>query len=99
MAADRDEAQQTEEPTQRRLDDARAHGDIAKSAEVTTFAVLAGGAVGIAAFGRQIAENFAGDFRVFLEQPDQLATDKAGVMTLMEGAGDYLGLLLAPFFA
>ena len=55
MAEDRDASQQTEEPTQKKLDDAREHGDVVKSTEVASFAVLAGGTLAIAMFGRSAA--------------------------------------------
>ncbi len=99
MADDRDDSQRTEEPTQRRLEQARERGDVAKSTEVTTFAGLAGGGLAIAALGPTICQGFARDFRVFLEQPDQLAVDKAAVLALFESAGLHLGLLMAPFIA
>ena len=42
MADDRDPSQQTEDPTQKRLDDAREHGDVVKSAELQTLILLLG---------------------------------------------------------
>jgi flagellar biosynthetic protein FlhB len=96
MAGDRDDSQRTEEPTQRRLDDARAHGDVVKSTEVTTFAVLAGGTLAIAMFGRGVSESFAGSFRGFLENPDQIAIDPGSVMALFRSTGIALGMLIAP---
>ena len=51
MADDRDQAQQTEEPTQKRLDEAHEHGDVVKSSEVQTLVLLLGGTLAIAMFG------------------------------------------------
>ena len=99
MAEERDDSQRTEEPTQRRLDEARERGDIVKSMEVTTFAVLAGGTLAIAIFGGSTAEGFATAFRGFLADPDQFGADSAGVMLLFKSAGLALGRLLAPMFA
>jgi len=42
MADDQDKSQQTEEPTAKRLEQAREHGDVVKSTEVTTFVLLGG---------------------------------------------------------
>ena len=42
MADDRDDAERTEEPTQRRLEDAHKHGDVVKSQEVSTWFVMGG---------------------------------------------------------
>ena len=41
MADDQDKSQQTEEPTAKRLEQAREAGDVVKSTEVTTFVLLA----------------------------------------------------------
>jgi flagellar biosynthetic protein FlhB len=97
MADDRDDSQRTEEPTQRRLDDAREHGDLVKSAEISTLVVLAGGAISIAMFGHATAEGFARAFRVFLEQPDQMPLDGGGVLAIFRGVlWHLLMLLVAP---
>ena len=96
MAEDRDDSQATEEPTQRRLDDAQAHGDIVKSQEVSTFIVLGGGTLAIAIFGQSAAESFVRTFRVFLEQPDQLLVDPSAIMGLMRGTLLHVGLIIGP---
>jgi len=97
VADDRDDAQRTEEPTQKRLDDAREHGDVVKSTEVSTFAVLAGGTLAIAMFGRSAAEKFSGTFRGYLENVDQIGTDPASIMLLFKSLGFTLAGLIAPF--
>ena len=51
MAEDQDKSQQTEEPTAKRLEQARESGDVVKSTEVTAFVLLAGGTLAIAMFG------------------------------------------------
>ena len=55
MAGDNDDAEQTEQPTQKRLDQAREAGDVIKSMEVSAFALLAGGTLAIAMFGHSVA--------------------------------------------
>ena len=54
MAEDRDESQQTEEPTAKRLEQARESGDLIKSQEIAAFALLAL-AIGPAPFAAQAA--------------------------------------------
>ena len=51
--ADNDDQEKTEEPTQKKLDDALKRGDVAKSQEVSTWFVLAGGT--LAAERRRLA--------------------------------------------
>ena len=43
--ADQHDAERTEDPTQKRLDDALARGDVVKSQEVSTWFVIGGGAL------------------------------------------------------
>jgi flagellar biosynthetic protein FlhB len=98
MADEQDKSSQTELPTQRRLDEAAKHGDIVKSHEVTTFVVLLGGAITLAIFGHSTAQTFARDFRMFIEQPDQIAVDSTSIMALFHGIVWSLFALMAPLF-
>ncbi len=68
MADDRDDAQRTEEPTQKRLDEALSKGDVIKSMELATFVMLAGGTLALALFAQSAAKRFAVDFTVFLRK-------------------------------
>jgi len=43
MSEDKDPESQTEDPTQKRLDDALERGDVAKSQEINTWFMMAGG--------------------------------------------------------
>ena len=97
MADDQDKSQQTEEPTQKRLEQARESGDIVKSSEVTSFVLLAGGTLAIAMFGHSTAIGIAKLMTMFIEQPDQLAVDGAGLASMMRGLVFHLALILAPF--
>ena len=98
MADDRDESQQTEEPTQRRLEEAHKQGDIVHSAEVTTFVMLAAGALSLAIFGSSAAEGFARHFTIFLSEPDQFTVDSGGMMALLRDVLLSIGAVLAPVF-
>src|SRR5271168_4721057 len=96
MADDRDSGQATEEPSQKRLDEAQEKGDIVKSQEVSTFIVLGGGTLAIAIFGQSAAESFVRTFRVFLEQPDQLLVDPGAIMGLMRGTLVQVAMIFGP---
>ena len=98
MADERDSSQQTEEPTQRRLDEAAKHGDVVKSQEVTTFVVLLGGAITIGTLSHGAAMGFMRDFRIFLEQPDQIAINSASMISLLREILILLAGILAPVF-
>jgi flagellar biosynthetic protein FlhB len=97
MADEHDDSQQTEQPTQKRLEQAREAGDIIKSAEVSTFVLLAGGTLAIAMFGHSLAVGLAGILMQFIEAPDQMAVDGAGLVSLMRDTLLHLAIVLAPF--
>jgi flagellar biosynthetic protein FlhB len=96
VAEDRDDAQRTEEPTQRRLDDARASGDVVKSAELSSFILMSGATLAVVLFAGSAAKSFALHFTMFLEHPQELTMSGAGVMEVFHRS--LMGLLdmLAP---
>lgn len=103
MADDRDPSQQTEEPTQRRLDEAHEHGDIVKSPELQTLILLLGGTLAIAIFAQSASTELVKLFRVFLASPDEMGTDPGELMVLFRHVlvkllvvvGPVLGMLMA----
>jgi flagellar biosynthesis protein FlhB len=99
MADDQDKSQQTEEPTQKRLEQAREQGDVVKSTEVSAFVLLAGATLAIAMFGKYIAVGLVRSLTLFLEQPDAMSVDGAGLSTMMRLLVPKLAMTLAPFFA
>src|SRR5690348_3654610 len=99
MADEQDKSQQTEQPTQKRLEQAREAGDIVKSAEVSAFVLLAGGTLAIAMFGRAAATGIAQSMIIFLQEPEQMSVDGAGLVSMARGTLGHLALVLAPFMA
>ena len=99
MADERDSSQQTEQPTQKRLDEAHAHGDIVKSPEVSAFVLLLGGTFAIMMFGGGVAKSLTVAMRMFLEQPDRIGvSSSADIMALMHHVVMTLGTILGPIF-
>jgi flagellar biosynthesis protein FlhB len=96
MAEDRDPAQQTEEPTGRRLEKAHEQGDQVSSTEVQTFILLFGGTLTIAFFGRSASLDLLKLFRVFLESPGQLAVDGGALIELMRVTFSRAAIIIAP---
>ena len=97
MADDHDPSQATEQPTQKRLEQAREAGDIVKSTEVTAFVLLGGGTLAILMFGHSTAIGIAKLLMVFIEQPDLLSVDGAGLVAMMRGTLVHLAWVMAPF--
>lgn len=98
MSDEKDASQQTEEPTARKLEQAREQGDIIKSMEVSGFVVLAGSTLALAMLGPQTMKGLTGLLTMFLEQPEMMAVDPHGLLALMRGLVLHLGILLAPLF-
>lgn len=99
MADDQDKSQQTEEPTAKRLEQAREAGDVVKSQEVTAFILLGGGTLAMAMFGKYTAVALAHTLTTFLEQPDAMSVDGAGLSAMMRLLVPQIAMTLAPFFA
>jgi flagellar biosynthetic protein FlhB len=99
MADDQDKSQQTEEPTAKRLEQAREGGDVVKSQEVNALILLAGGTLAIAMFGKSTMLGIAGLLEIFLEQPEMMNVDGPGLASLSRGVLMHMALILAPFFA
>ena len=84
MAEDTDD--KTEDPTQKRLDDALAKGDVAKSQEVNTLFVLGGFTLALMLSSGAIAERLALTLRGFLMNAHQVPAGGAGVLTAAKAA-------------
>jgi flagellar biosynthetic protein FlhB len=99
MADETDKSQQTEEPTAKRLEQARESGDVVKSGEINTFILLGGGTLAIAMFGKQTALGLAHSLTMFLEQPDTMSVDGAGLSAIFRSLLPQIAIVLGPFFA
>jgi flagellar biosynthetic protein FlhB len=98
MAEDQDKSQQTEEPTQKRLEQARENGDVVKSSEVTTFILLGGGTLAIAMFGKYTMVGLARALSLFIERPETMQVDGAGLAAMMRLLLPQIAFTLGPFF-
>ena len=96
MADDRDDSQKTEEPTQRRLDEAHRKGDVVKSGELNSLVLLSSGLLALAMFGSMSVQRFTADFRIFLENPADIVIDAGNASALLEYATYGLIAILAP---
>ncbi len=59
--------------------------------------LLAGGTLAIAMFGHSMAVGIAQLLAQFIQEPDQMAVDGAGLASLLRGVLLHLALTLAPF--
>ena len=84
MAEGEDESQKTEEPTPKRLEDARKKGDVAKSQEIPGWFVLASGLALIGFLLPAMARNLAGSLQVYFERAHEFSMNPQAIMGLMQ---------------
>lgn len=84
MAGEDDDSQKTEEPTSKRLSDAREKGQVARSQEVSHWFMILALALVVGVFSESLMRDFGGLLRPFLEQPHRMPLDN-GVLQQMLG--------------
>lgn len=100
MADENDGASKTEEPSAKKLDDARKKGDVAKSPDIAPLMALAAAFSVVALAGPNMARGMSEAFLPFIAQPHAIALDGQGGVAVLEAAGNAAGpLLLAVLFA
>ena len=98
MSEDADQEDKTEDPTERRIEQAIERGDVPKSAEIGTFFVLAAGTLALMITGTSGTRDFVGGMRAFLENAHQVPMDGRGMMGLMEfSMGRFFAIIAIPF--
>jgi flagellar biosynthetic protein FlhB len=81
---ERDASERTEDPSPRRLEEAIRRGDVAKSPEVNTWFMIAGGALMIMLFAVPTATRLQATFRGLLARSYQIPTDGPALTELMK---------------
>jgi flagellar biosynthesis protein FlhB len=82
MAEDQDNSQKTEDPTQKRLEEARKKGDIAKSQDVPVWFLIAAAAAIMAAAG-PLATSIASPLARILDHPHSFRLTEGGAQKLL----------------
>jgi flagellar biosynthetic protein FlhB len=98
MADEADTADKTEDPTQKRLDDALERGNVVKSQEVSTWFVIAGGTLVLMSFSGAMGEGLTATMRGLLANSYKINMDGPALPRLFEKIGVELILAMAlPF--
>ena len=84
MAGDNDAADKTEDPTQKRLDDAHDRGDVAKSQEVNTWFVIAGATLVLQTFSGSIGGGILMPLRNLIANSWMIHADGPGLLALAQ---------------
>ncbi|MCW2308340.1 flagellar biosynthesis protein FlhB [Rhodobium gokarnense] len=97
MADDTDQSEKTEEPTQKRLDDALKKGDVAKSQEVSSWFAMAGIAIVVAMLSPHMAGALGTSLKGYLEHAGTIQVDGGSLEILFwQSGGAFAGALLLP---
>lgn len=84
MAEDNDPESQTEDPTQKRLDEALERGDVAKSQEINTWFMIAGGTLVVSTFSGSVGSGLVTPMRNLLANSWMIKTDGGNLLALMQ---------------
>src|SRR6187402_4011648 len=92
---DQDNSQRTEDPTQKRLDDALKRGDVAKSQEVSTWFAMAGATLVVIGFSTTMSQSLSTTMKGLIANAHQLRMDGSGLLWLSSKIGGELIAALA----
>jgi flagellar biosynthesis protein FlhB len=87
MAEQGDDTERSEDPTQKRLDEALERGDVVKSQEVSAWFVIAGGTLILMAFSGAMASSLAASFRGLFANSWAIRVDGRGFLHVMSKLG------------
>jgi flagellar biosynthetic protein FlhB len=87
MAEGQDENDKSEDPTQKRLDDALKRGDVAKSQEVNTWFVIAGGTLVLMAFAGSMSHGLTTSMRGLLANSYAIRVEGRSFLPVVQKIG------------
>src|SRR5580692_2684154 len=84
MADENDSSDKTQDPTQKRLDDAHDRGDVAKSQEINTWFMIAGATLVLSTFSGSIGSGIQMPLRNLIANSWMIHADGPGLMALAQ---------------
>ena len=98
MAEEQDDTEKTEDPTQKRLDDALKRGDVVKSQEVNTWFIIAGATLVLATFSTGMTRDVSSMMRGLIANSGQILVDGPALPHLFQKVGiELIAALSVPF--
>ena len=98
MAEEFEDTNKTEEPTQKRLDEALKRGDVVKSQEVNTWFVIAGAALVLMAFSGTMSRDLTTTMRGLIANSYDISLDGPALPRLFQKiGGEMLAAMAIPF--
>ncbi|MGE4563162.1 MAG: flagellar biosynthesis protein FlhB [Rhodospirillales bacterium] len=96
--AEEDDATKTEDPSDKKLTDAKKKGQVAQSQEVKHWAILLGSGALLLIAGPWIADNVRRTVLPFVESPHAIDTDFENLRLVMANTLSEIALILSPVF-
>jgi flagellar biosynthetic protein FlhB len=87
VADERDETERSEDPTQKRLDEALKRGDVVKSQEVNTWFVMAGATLILLSFSSSMSSGLTGTLRGLIAKAHSIPMDGSGLRRTISQLG------------
>src|SRR5436190_21158824 len=84
MADESDTDDKTEDPTQKRLEEALERGDVAKSQEINTWFMIAGATLVVSSFSGSVGSALLAPMRNLLANSWMIKTDRRALLALMQ---------------
>lgn len=98
MAEEPDKTDKTEDPTQKRLDDALQRGDVVKSQEVNTWFIIAGGTLVLMSFTGGMGEGLSATMRGLIANSHKINMDGHALPFLFQKLGmELIAAIFIPF--
>jgi len=94
--AEEDDAQKTEDPTDKKLSKARQKGQVAQSMEIKTWSVLFAGGIGLMFMSRDIAGDLRLHVQRFIEAPDMMPMDFEHLRLVIADLSLNVAIILGP---
>lgn len=93
-----DDSQKTEEPTQKKLEDARKKGQVPLSREVNNWLILLGGTLVVAFMSGPLMYELSAMFKTYIEMSGQIPSVAGGLSVILQDAMlEVIRLLSLPF--
>ena len=95
--AEEDDSNKTEDPTQRKLDDAHGKGNVVRSQEVSNWVMIAASTLVVAMFAGSVMKTMTTEMIAFLESPHTIPIDGVAAARLLKHVGlDIVRWIAAP---
>jgi flagellar biosynthetic protein FlhB len=94
MADEPDQSEKTEDPSQKKLDDALKRGDVAKSQELSSFFVMAGATFAVLIFAGSSARDLTLTLRGILAHAHDIPADQGRLIAFVRDLGLEVGFIV-----